>query len=701
MARAEKMVFVFFGLLLAPLSAQATILDVAGGDKSLEFLNLIQESILSPMSAVLNVGCLMFGGLIIGYTALSGVMSTAHEGKVMGASQNSMWAPIRVIVAVAMLMPLPSGYSVSQLAVAKIAEAGIGLANSTWNTALGYIDNKGVLFPPIQTRKGEQLATAMLRSAACLEITNRSHGESVISRKPRQDTSGDTTTLSQHYTGEGASLFDGRLLGQTRYPLDVCGTVSLAMKTADDELIAPIKIEYINQVQNALGALEEEMYQLARNMIQTHYNRDGNELLMTGKELSQAGAVYDASLKSALAKATIDLQAARQADNNWRDEVGSWYLAGRFYVDIMRLHHATHDFADIQPSTTPPMIEMLHTSDYLVGMELFDVYLKERYTVDKNGKNIKVTDQKDDNELFKIKDGMKTMLDKSIREYDDPMLAMQSLGHGIANTMYTGLITAGTAKIATSGAANSLWLKIVPGGGAVSGGVKELADMMFSGVGMLFLIMLPVIFTLTIYLPTMPFVLWIMGFAGWLILFVEALVAAPIWAVAHAMGGGGDAINQQARAGYMILLSLFLRPTLMLFGMFGGMIVAIIAGKVAVSAFVPMALSVSGDRFIGLITIVGFVIILCMMMISIMHRSYGLIHEVPDKVLRYIGGMGETLGEAQSEQQGRTMVVGAVQKISNTGERAMHHGVGGNKTPSSSAGQTNSIKSAVDQKRHS
>lgn len=689
-----KMFVFFLGLLAFGLPVEAaSIIDVPAGEKSLEFLTLIQDSILAPMSAILNVGCLLFTGLIIGYSTLSGVMNSAHEGKIMG-SQNSMWVPVRVITAVALLMPAPSGYSISQLAVAEIAERGIGLASSTWNAALNYIDNNGVLYPPIQNRKGEKLASAMLRSAACLEIINKSHGENVITRKPRSQISGNKTIVSQHFTGEGTSLFDGRLLGQTRYPIDSCGTVRLAMNTADDEIIAPVKAEYINEVQQALGVLEQDMYELARNMLAAHYDPD-IDLLMTGKELSDAGARYDGALKLALKTATTDLQAARNADDTWRDEVGSWYLAGRFYVDIMRLHHATHDFVDIQPSTTPPLIEIVQNVDYISGMEVFDAYLKERYTVDENGNNIKVTDQKDDNEFFKIKDSMKNQLERSVREFDDPMLAMQSLGHGIANTMYTSLIASGTAKVATSGAANSLWLKVVPGGGAVSGGAKELADMLFNGVGVLFLIMLPVIFTLTLYLPTMPFVLWIMGIAGWLILFVEALVAAPIWAAAHTMSGGNDAINQQARAGYMILLSLFLRPSLMIFGMFGGMIIAIIVGKVAMSAFVPMALSVSGDRFIGVITIVGFVIILCMMMVSIMHRSYGLIHEVPDKVLRYIGGMSETLGEAQAEQQGRTMVVGAVSKISQTGERAMHgggkggKGLGGNDIPSTG----NSIRS--------
>jgi hypothetical protein len=39
-----------------------------------------------------------------------------------------------------------------------------------------------------------------------------------------------------------------------------------------------------------------------------------------------------------------------------------------------------------------------------------------------------------------------------------------------------------------------------------------------------------------------------------------------------------------------------------------------------------------------------------------------LIHEVPDKVLRYIGGGGENLGEAANEQQSRGIFVGGAAK---------------------------------------
>ena len=55
-----KMFVFFVGLLAFGLPVEASILDVPAGERSLEFITLIQDSIIAPMSAVLNIGCLLF-----------------------------------------------------------------------------------------------------------------------------------------------------------------------------------------------------------------------------------------------------------------------------------------------------------------------------------------------------------------------------------------------------------------------------------------------------------------------------------------------------------------------------------------------------------------------------------------------------------------------------------------------------------------
>ena len=680
--------------------AEASILDAPPGEKSIEYINLIMDSIIAPMSAVLNIGCLMFAGLMIGYTGITGVMNSAHEGKILGQAQNSMWTPIRVVVALALLMPLPSGYSIVQEAITFVAQKGIGLASNVWSASLTYMDNKGTLYTPPATQHGEYLATGMLRSSICLEIINHSEGEQVIKREPRMEMGGSDAVLSQHWTGTGISIFNF-VRGQTNYPVDACGSMKLIMNMTDDPLILPIKTKYVYEVQKAIADMDDEMYSLARNMVEEYRKfQPGDTYSFTGKEISTAGQRYDAAIKTALADATTKLNDARESDTGWRNkaEEWGWMAAGSYYMDIMRLHQATMDFAAIQPTTAPPDEEVYRNDDYARGVGFMNDYLKERYTINNDGDTVKITDYKKENSLFEINTMLKKALETALVN-DDPILSMQAYGHGIINTIEVGLVAAGVAKMAGSGTANSLYLKFIPGGGAITGAAKALSEMLFTASVVVAAILLPIAFFLAFYLPTMPFILWMMGLAGWFILYIESLIAAPIWASAHAINSGGDAVSQNAKQGYMLLLSMFLRPTLMLFGFFGSFFVTILMGKLIQIFFIPMVLSVSGDRTIGLVSVISFSIILAMLMITIAHRAFGLIHEIPDRILRYIGGTHETLGEASNEGNNRTMVVGAVGNVTHRAESSFSGGGrgGGGKGSTNDQAGANSIRRSQSQ----
>ena len=63
-----------------------------------------------------------------------------------------------------------------------------------------------------------------------------------------------------------------------------------------------------------------------------------------------------------------------------------------------------------------------------------------------------------------------------------------------------------------------------------------------------------------------PYILWLGVLLGWVILIVEAVIAAPIWAVSH-MAPDGDGVVGRGGQGYMLVLSLVLRPPLMILGL--------------------------------------------------------------------------------------------------------------------------------------
>jgi len=74
-------------------------------------------------------------------------------------------------------------------------------------------------------------------------------------------------------------------------------------------------------------------------------------------------------------------------------------------------------------------------------------------------------------------------------------------------------------------------------------------------------------FTLAYYLPAIPIIFWVLGIVGWLIMVLEAVVAAPLWAASHVLPEGEGFAGPPARQGYMLLLALLIRPVLMVIGL--------------------------------------------------------------------------------------------------------------------------------------
>jgi hypothetical protein len=66
-----------------------------------------------------------------------------------------------------------------------------------------------------------------------------------------------------------------------------------------------------------------------------------------------------------------------------------------------------------------------------------------------------------------------------------------------------------------------------------------------------------------------PYVIWMAGVAGWIILVCEAMVAVPLWMLAH-MTVGGDGLHGRAIEGWSLLFNVVFRPTLMVIGLFMG-----------------------------------------------------------------------------------------------------------------------------------
>ena len=152
-----------------------------------------------------------------------------------------------------------------------------------------------------------------------------------------------------------------------------------------------------------------------------------------------------------------------------------------------------------------------------------------------------------------------------------------------------------------------------------------------------------------VVLPSMPYVLYTASVIGFLILVIESLLAAPLWAVLHLHPDGEGFASSYTKQGYMLLLVLFMRASLIVAGLYCGMLLLEPAISLVNATFFPMMRTINSNTMItGVYITIGFMIVYCGLVMWITYRCFGLVHAVPDRVLRWIGGSGEQLGESES-----------------------------------------------------
>ncbi len=179
-------------------------------------------------------------------------------------------------------------------------------------------------------------------------------------------------------------------------------------------------------------------------------------------------------------------------------------------------------------------------------------------------------------------------------------------------------------------------------------------------------IMLIVGFSAAFYVPFIPLLIFTFAGIGWFIGVIEGMVAAPIVALGIMHPEGHESFGKSDQA-MMLLLSMFLRPAMMILGYIFGIMLSYIgvwimnAGfnltihdldtlgpitKANVAAEIDVSKFDSMYGFWSNIFLFYFTILTySTLYITIVQQAFEMIYELPDKVLRWLsGGQAESLG---------------------------------------------------------
>lgn len=236
--------------------------------------------------------------------------------------------------------------------------------------------------------------------------------------------------------------------------------------------------------------------------------------------------------------------------------------------------------------------------------------------------------------------------------HENPVVMAVNLGNSISTWAWGAFITATTAASGVN-AFGGLIDKL-PVGNAIASGLSTAITMvspMILGVASTLIVSGAMLST---YIPLLPYILWVGVVLGWAITLIEAVIAAPLWAVIH-LAPDGDGVVGRGGQGYMLVLGLTLRPALMVIGFAAAVILMNPLGYFINSTFYGAFFANVNPSMLSLVKLVTGVVLYVVLTVSVITRVFALIHVVPDRLLRWIGGgASNDLGQEAHGIEGMT-----------------------------------------------
>lgn len=169
-------------------------------------------------------------------------------------------------------------------------------------------------------------------------------------------------------------------------------------------------------------------------------------------------------------------------------------------------------------------------------------------------------------------------------------------------------------------------------------------------------------------LPNLPTVFWALFIVGWIALVLEALIAAPVWAVAHSLPEGEGISGTSARKGYSLLLNVIFRPVLGVFGLWITLVMIELSLDLVFSMYLPVAESVIASNKIAIFDFLTISLVFFLLAGVLVLKAAELVTLVPSKVLGWIAPPGD---DGMSTAGVAGQVVSTVRNITTGGWSAL------------------------------
>jgi len=705
---------------------------------------------LGKMFYIFNLGVLSVASAWLAMSVGQVVLRSAQEGSFLGQNKNVPVLMLRIAIGFALTIPAPgTGYSMSQVAVMQAVVGGVNLANHVWGAAVNYLSDGGEIYTS-SFKKGSSTEKNLTDTAKHLFGDANSIGWQVFMSGVCMAHSNDEAEMQRQRTGDdGARQFYVMQPDAAKNTIGFPGASNVIplMPGAQPSCGEYTGVGGDSKKESAKDASFSALYQLSEQLMpaaQRYADCKVEKKEYCGSDESTRMAIKTSVINAILSYyAAIQPYAQSQQKGNSSGhgldgmiekaraqresqlrqalkknaESSGWVMAGRYYWDLMQLNELFKPVnpAKFVPTAESPIEDSIFTAQNgvkdQVTRDIDKVYVSEvTKELDKHVdsearasgrfKNKELTggmpkiDGKGKKAAKALKQAMKAItngifpLAAQFKNVDgNPVLFLTELGQKCLST--AGILWAmGLAAMSLTAIAAGICASSQPG--------FLVLDMLNSWLkpvilGLCGVLLVPGI-VLGYYLPLYPFMLFTFGVLSWLMIVLESMVAAPLVAFGITHPDNHDFLGK-AEQGLMLLLSVFLRPALMIIGLISAIVVSYAILKIAILGFSGVLADIAGvsqkasavnvynivesagqkgmggNALIWPVILISLLAIFSAFIFKIVQMTYSLIYELPNNIMRWIGAPGTT--DNQSGEAARSVQGMASSSASQSGSGAM------------------------------
>ncbi len=594
----------------------------------------------------------------LAYSVVSGIVQSAYTGKVLGDKWHQIWSPLRIVVGIGLLVPLPnSGFSsIHYILRDVVARGGINVADATWNTFVGVVAEDNMPIMPV-SETGSTVAMAILRHEICAAVYNQA-GSQWGWEQPTPDPAGLDVA--------GMTVWNyGSTCGRLSYSIPE-GRASFvtARRAAVAQLISGFRKEAA-----AYTRLASETSGIS--------SADGVKQAIGAKILSPtlvqairaAGTKFDTAIAAAAKAEVMSMDTTSRSKLVEAAKQDGFLTAGMYWRGLAQISELTTSLTNERIDDTLPRTD----GDF--GQAIDRAFSAFALQVSGEAERVNLSA----NDLASAGDETADFLTKLLGGVARDMAEWATSSGSQGNAM-AGLISSGHAMISGG------WTVIGAGAGAAAlagnaitrffgaAGVDWLLDWSKYIVGGLM-----VVGSLRAYvIPMMPFIFMFMAGMAVLASLMEAMIALPLWAMKWMkLDNNGDFAGESVRMGLLLIVNIALRPVLAVLALCAAYPVFDATLGTLDKLFATAFLGQTGGHVVGL---VGILVMTGMHMYLTWHacmKGFGQIWSLPDRVLAWVGQPGAG-GEASltSGAFGGMLALAGRGNLPKTGLRAITNGGG-------------------------